>query len=112
MNQRNLVVGVVIVAVVAVATIVGARYFKKEEKTEQPEALVMPSLPPTNAPGSTTLRRPGPEPSLEAQRRCMEKYPKDAFARHACEDGVIGISDEELKRKLNEAWNSGLRTKR
>lgn len=109
MNRRNLIVSTTVVVIVA---IIGVRYFKTpEEKIEQPEALVMP-MPPEATRNKPAIRRPGPEPSHEVQRRCMEKYPKDAFARHACEQGVIGISDEERIRKLNEAWNSGLNARK
>lgn len=109
--KRNLIIGTAVIVAVVITTVVAVRYFKPGETTEQPNGLAIPA-PSKGTPSKPVLRRPGPEPSREDQRRCMEKYPKDAFARHACEQGVIGISDEERIRKLDEAWNSGLKAQK
>lgn len=98
------------IAVVVVVSVIAAGCGKKE-KAEQPNGLAMPT-PPARTSAPPTIKRPGPEPSQEAQQRCMKKYPKDAVARTACEQGVIGITDEERLQKLDEAWSRGLNTKR
>lgn len=111
MNQRNFVVGFAIVAAIVVAIIAGVYFFKsgETEKFERTNRLTMPMPAPERAPGTPGLRRAGPEPNRVVQQRCREKYPADAVARRACEQGVIGISNAELDRQLDEAWNKGLK---
>lgn len=109
MTQRNLAVGFAIVAVIVVAIIAGVHFFRsgETEQFERTDGLTMPA--PERAPGTPARRRVGPEPSHAVQRQCKEKYPADAVARRACEQGVIGISNAELDRQLDDAWNKGLR---
>ena len=111
MNQRNFVVGFTSIAVIVVALIAADYFFKSDEteKFERADRLTMPMPAPERTPGTPALRRVGPEPSHAVQRHCREKYPADAVARRACEQGVIGISNAELDRQLDDAWNKGLR---
>lgn len=111
MNQRNFVVGFASIAVIVVAIIAGVYFFKsgETEKFERTDELTMPMPAPERTPGTPALRRVGPEPSHAVQRHCREKYPADAVARRACKQGVIGISNAELDRQLDDAWNKGLR---
>jgi len=111
MNQRNFVVGFVSIVVIVVVIIAGVYIFKsgETEKFERTDGLTMPMPAPERTPGTPGLRRAGPEPSRVVQQRCREKYPADAVARRACEQGVIGISNAELDRQLDDAWNKGLR---
>ncbi len=111
MNQRNFVVGFAIVAMIVVTIIAGVYFFKsgETEKFERTDGLTMPMPAPKRTSGTPGLGRAGPEPSHAVQQRCREKYPADAVARRACEQGVIGISNAELDRQLDDAWSKGLR---
>lgn len=109
--NRNLLIGVAVIAAVAIAAVVSLRYFKSEERVEIQNGLAMPTFPETR-PSKPALRRIGPEPSYEVRRRCMEKHPRDNVARLACEKGLNGITNAELDRRLDNAWNEGLSGRR
>lgn len=53
-----------------------------------------------------------PDVAKEAVDKTNNPLPRrDHFREHAASMGVIGISDEELKRKLDGAWNEGANKK-
>lgn len=109
--NRNLLIGVAVIAAVTTAAVASLRYFKTEDRAEIQTGLAMPA-PSETRPGKPALRRIGPEPSYEVRRRCMEKHPRDNVARLACEKGLNGITNAELDRRLDNAWNEGLSGRR
>jgi hypothetical protein len=108
--NRNVVIGVGVAVVLGIG--IAAAVFLKG--TSEPKEPFPVSKPETKMPGPAVNQGPNWKwPDSKWKQWCVE-HSRDAAAakgcegnavfRRAAEQGVIGISDEERNRKLDEAW--------